>query len=114
MIRTNRKTTDLKCLPSNEMIEVLASPNEEKKNLFVSGYVDFTLKQVVLFRGYGVGVSVPFDMFVPDAKYSPDFEQFELIDYGQTVKLGEYEASTRSILYKLDPEYKAFCDSIII
>ena len=38
--------------------------------------------------------------------------ELEIIDYGHTVKLGGYEASTRSILVDLDPEYKEYCRSI--
>ena len=36
----------------------------------------------------------------------PDFDQFLIDDYGQTVKFGDYEASTESILYEFDADYR--------
>jgi hypothetical protein len=47
-----------------------------------------------------------------NAKVEPNFQELDIVDHGQAVKLGEYEASTRSILIDLDPEYKAYVNSI--
>ena len=37
---------------------------------------------------------------------APDFARLELLDYGRTIALGDYEASTDAILYELDPLYR--------
>ena len=37
---------------------------------------------------------------------TPDFDRLALTDYGHTVELGDYEASTDAILYEADPEYR--------
>ena len=79
----------------------------------MSGFVNFNLKQIILFRGDGSMVAAPFSMFIPNAKNSPNFMYFDIIDHGTAIKLGEYDASTRSILYELDPEYREYCKSII-
>lgn len=104
----------LKVLDTKELAEVLALPATDKRRLITAGYADFTLQHLVLFRGDGTSVIAPFKMFVPNLKTSPDFEALDIIDFGHTVKLGEYEASTRSILIDLDPEYKDYCGSIRI
>lgn len=36
----------------------------------------------------------------------PDFNDFEVIDHGQTLRFGKYEASFDSVLYEMDPEYR--------
>jgi hypothetical protein len=37
----------------------------------------------------------------------PDFDDFQVIDGGQTVRLGKYEAATDAILYEFDPRARA-------
>jgi len=84
----------------------------EKRRYFQAGYADFINQQLILFRGDGTAVIAPFSMFQPSPVNAPDFNDLEIIDYGQGVRLGSYEASTRSILIDLDPEYKQYCEEI--
>jgi hypothetical protein len=72
-----------------------------KRYLVVAGYSDFLRQQLVLFRADGRSVIAPFDMFEPSGTSSPNFYELEIIDYGNTIKLGEYEASAGSILEDL-------------
>ena len=105
----------LKILQSHEMIEVQALPTHERRRLFISGYVDYKYQNIILFRGDGTSVVVAFDYFKKTNNITePDFNDFNIIDYGHAIKLGEYEASTRSILIEVDLEYKGYCDSIRI
>jgi hypothetical protein len=98
----------IKVLKAHELIEVFAASDKEKRNLFVSGLVVLSRQEIVLLRGDGDEIIAPFNMFVPSGTgCAPDFTQLEIIDYGHTVKLGEYEASTHSILMDLDPDYKS-------
>lgn len=101
----------LKTLSRDELTEIFALPSVEKRRLITAGYADFTLQQLVLFRGDGTSVVAPFSMFEPTPKTSPDFEELDIIDYGHTVKLGPYEAATSSILYELDPDYKEYYEA---
>jgi hypothetical protein len=107
-----RQLGTLSILKIEELQEVLALPTADKRRLITAGYADFSLRQLVLFRGDGTSVIAPFGMFEPSGTTAPDFNELEFIDYGHTVKLGDYEASTRSILIDLDPEYKEYCRSI--
>jgi len=102
----------LSVLPPNQLFEVQKLTAEEKRRHLQAGYADFTLQQLVLFRADGTSVIAPFAMFEPTPNETPDFHDLEIIEYGHAVRLGGYEASTRSILIDLDPEYKKYCDSI--
>jgi hypothetical protein len=108
----DRTIGPLSVLPSKELEELQRCTAEEKRRYIQAGYADFTLQQLVLFRADGTSVIAPFAMFEPTPNETPDFHALEIIDYGGAVRLGSYEASTRSILIELDPEYKKYCDSI--
>ena len=36
----------------------------------------------------------------------PNFDRFSVIDFGHTLKFGDYEASADGVLYELDPKYR--------
>jgi hypothetical protein len=103
--------SSFKILPPDALREIFELPVFEKHRLIVGGYPDFDSQQLVLFRGDGSNVIAPFSMFQPRAGCSPNFEDFEIIDFGNTIKLGEYEASVQAILIDLDPEYKVYAES---
>lgn len=85
-----------KFLEPAEVAEVMASP--EPRNLIIGGSADLIEGIVVLIRGDFTSVLVPFDWFEPSGTTEPDFTDFEVIDYGQTVRFGGYEAATEAIL----------------
>lgn len=88
-------------LNSQEWKEISNPPVTLKRFLVVAGYSDFLRHQLILFRLGGVPVIVPFDMFKPSGTSNPDFSKLEIIDHGYTIKLGEYEADTCSVLEDL-------------
>jgi hypothetical protein len=69
-----------------ELVDALAAPNRE--DLFIAGTVDDKERAVVLYRG------------------TIDPTRFGLCDYGQTVRLGAFEASAEAILYEFDPAFR--------
>lgn len=104
----------LKVLEQSELLNLMKLSTEKRHNYLISGYADFDNKQIMCFRGSGTSIAVPFSIFKPSGTgLEPDFESLEFIDYGQTVKLGEYEASVHAILYELDEEYKNKIDNDI-
>lgn len=105
-----KNTGPLQVLKYSEMLEVVKLPAEEKANYIVAGYVNFESAQVVLYRGDGFTLEVDMDMF-SSAVTQPDFNQFAIIDYGQTLQFGEFEASTDYVLYNTDPQYKLKADA---
>ena len=92
-------------LSPDELLEVLAAPNAS--DLFIGGQVDAEAGVLLLFRGDLGSLVVPLGNFEPTASGPrPDPSRFEIIDHGQTIKLGAYEASAEAVLYEVDPEYR--------
>jgi DNA-binding Xre family transcriptional regulator len=92
-------------LPIDELREVLAS--DERADLFVGGVIDPATEAVALYRGNLAPVIVPFAWFLrrnPSPK--PNFRDFEITDFGQTVRFGRYEASADAVLYAHDRDYR--------
>jgi DNA-binding Xre family transcriptional regulator len=92
-------------LPMHEMREVLASSH--RADLFVAGTIDPAAEVVLLYRGNLSPVVVPFAWFLRrDPSPKPNFREFRLADYGQSVRFGKYEASADAILYAHDADYR--------
>lgn len=106
-----REIGPLAVLVPEEMEFVTALPLKDKIDLIISGYVDFTLHRVMLFRGDGTSLVVSMEFFTPRPKLGPDFDDFSIIDYGNGLKFGEYEAATDAVLYEHDPSYKVRADA---
>jgi hypothetical protein len=98
-------------LSDDEIDEVRSAPQTTQTRLFIAGYVDFLLQELVLFRADETELTAPLSMFIPRGGISPDFNKMEIIDHGQTIKFGSYETASTSILYDLDIEYKRYCDT---
>jgi hypothetical protein len=91
----------VRILGAKEIAEVLVDRHPE--NLFVGGAVDSDDKALVLYRGSLERLVVPFSWFRARPHGArPDFSDFEVVDHGQTVRLGNYEASADTILYEFD------------
>jgi hypothetical protein len=92
-------------LPAEELSEVLASSNF--RDLFIGGVADHQDKVVVLYKGDFTRTLVPFLWFKkgPESP-NPDFNEFSVVDFGQTVRLGAYEAASEAILYEFDADFR--------
>lgn len=98
-------TTKRSRLPTEQLLEVLAAPNRDE--YFIDGSVDEKDGVVVLYRGNLEPVVVRLDWFTPSGDgVRPDPSRLSITDFGQTVKLGDYEASTHAVLYDFDREYR--------
>ena len=97
----------VRVLATDELAEVLSAPARERADLFIAGVADEVDRAVILYRGTLDPVTVPLGWFGrrPDGP-TPDLRDLQIIDYGQTVRMGQYEASTDSILYEYDPGYR--------
>ena len=98
---------DSKFLPMDELLDVVSAPPSKAAGLFIAGVADMESETLALTRGNLKTVTAPFSIFQPSGTgVSPDFSRLSLADYGHTVRLGEYEASSDAILYEVDPEYR--------
>jgi DNA-binding Xre family transcriptional regulator len=93
----------VRLLSTAEIAEVLATQRPE--SFFIGGVADPEDKALVLYRGTLERLVVPFSWFhSPPGGTKPKFDDFEVTDGGQTIRLGEYEAAADAILYEFDPE----------
>lgn len=92
-------------LPLNELAEVLQQPN--LPDFCIGGSIYAEHGMVGLVRGSLDVLSVRMAMFTPSGDGTqPDFEDFEVTDYGQTLRFGSYEASFDAVLYEVDSDYR--------
>ena len=97
---------DFRSLPLDELAEVLA--DERRGDLFIGGYADEQNQTLTLVRGDLRRLSVPVSMFLPSGIGAvPDPTELEFTDYGNTVRMGGYEAAADAILYEADPDYRS-------
>jgi hypothetical protein len=100
-------TNPVKLLAKEQVLEVLKADHPD--HLFIGGYVDHDDQQVVLYRGNIEPLFVPFSWFTDyESPISPDFSDFEITDFGQTVRLGDYEAANTAVLYEFDAAFRAW------
>jgi hypothetical protein len=93
----------IRLLRVDELADVLGAANRE--DLFVG--VAVADAAVVLYRGNLEPMVVPLAWFRTRAGGpKPDTADLAIMDSGQTVRLGEYEAATDAILYEFDAAYR--------
>lgn len=92
-------------LPFEQLAEVIAARN--RSDLLIGGEVDREGGLALFYRGDFSPVLVPLTAFRTSGdETEPDFSRFSIEDHGQTIRFGEYEASTESILYEFDADYR--------
>ena len=92
-------------LPCEQLVAVLLS--DKKKDLFISGVIDEASETLTLWRGDMTFLVVPLSAFRPTCLgVYPDWNRFEITDFGQTLKFGEYQAASDAVLYEFDIEYR--------
>lgn len=98
-------------LPLEELTEAKSSPGY--RDLILGGAVDRGSSTITLVRGDLTRLTLPFTFFtdVP-ATVKPDFDDLEVIDFGQTLRLGEYEAEADAILYEVDDDHRRRADEL--
>lgn len=93
----------VRLLPSAELREVLG--DEHAEDLIIGGIVDPDDRRLILYRGNLDRLVIPLNWFRSTAKGpQPDFNAFAPSDFGQTIKLGDYEAATDAVLYEFDAD----------
>jgi hypothetical protein len=92
-------------LPSGEMFEILTLPDARK--YVVGGLVDQETGTLTVYRGDLSAVTVPLSVFKPTGTgLLPDLTDFGVIDGGQAVRFGAYEATADVIFYEGDPDFR--------
>jgi DNA-binding Xre family transcriptional regulator len=98
-------TIDGGFIPAEELVEVLEA--DHRPDLFIGGSVNHATDTITFWRGNLMPLTVPFSAFEKSGNGTkPDFNEFAVIDCGQTVQLRDYEAAVDAILYEYDPEFR--------
>jgi len=79
-----------------ELQEVLATGDIDQ--LCIAGVVNFKEQVLHLITAAQCEYTVPFSYFKSNTTSVPNFDAFDIIDHGQTIKLGEYEAAFDAIV----------------
>ena len=88
-----------------DLLEVLDSVN--RQDLFIGGITDSEDRVLILYRGDFTSLLVPFAWFEPRPTVGPpNWARFQVTDFGQTLRMGEYEVATDAILYEFDPAFR--------
>jgi hypothetical protein len=94
-----------KWLAKNELVEAITL--DDAADRFIGGIIDPKAKTLTLLRGDIKPLVAPLAIFQKSGDgTAPDFARLKLTDFGRTIALGDYEASTDSILYELDADYR--------
>jgi hypothetical protein len=95
----------LNLVPLGVLAEVLLSPQRDA--LFIGAVSSAAAQTVVLYTGLMQPLVVPHEWFAATGDGPrPDFDDVEVIDHGQTLRLGGYEAATEAVLYEFDASYR--------
>lgn len=98
-------TVDGGFIPAEELAEVLDAEN--RADHFIGGFVNKANETITFWRGNLDSLTVPFAAFEKSGDGTePNFDAFSVIDCGQTVKLGDYEAAVDALLYEYDPAFR--------
>ena len=98
-------TADDGFIAAEELVEVLAAKN--RPNLFIGGIVNQVTETITFWRGNLRSLTIPFSAFEKSGDGTePDFNMVSVVDCGQTVLLGDYEAAVDAILYEYDSGYR--------
>jgi DNA-directed RNA polymerase subunit H (RpoH/RPB5) len=94
-------------LPNDELSEVLFDSSIDRSEFFIAAASDPVTETLSLVRGDCQPVVVPFSFFEASGDGTePDFSKVGITDFGRTLVLGDYEASTDAILYEMDGDYR--------
>lgn len=94
-------------LPKDELSEVLFDYAIDRSEFIIAAASDPVTRTLSLVRGNCQPLVVSFSFFEPSGDGTrPDFANIRISDFGRTVALGDYEASTDAILYELDRDYR--------
>lgn len=98
---TEEEYNSSKFLSKDEIFMALNSQNRDK--LIIGGLVNKDKKTVIFFRGGNCNLlaklfTVPFSLFSDSTQVQPNFDDLSIVDNGQTIKFGTYEASAESVI----------------
>lgn len=100
-----RQIGPLAVLEKSQLEYAQSLSEAEKRNLIISGYIDFTLRRAIFFRADGTSLVVSMNWFAnSNAEHTEDFDDLEILNQGKSVRLGKCLYSSKNIIYDVDNE----------
>jgi hypothetical protein len=92
-------------LPLDEIIAI--HDRADRSDFCISGSVDRESDTAVLVLGDLSVLAVPLSDFARCGDGPiPDFDAFDIVDHGRTLRFGAFEAAVDAVLYERDPGYR--------
>ena len=92
-------------LPLEALAEALRAHNRE--TLAIAASYNPETEHLTIWRGDFQTIVVPKSAFPPNGTgVQPDFDDIAVTDYGNTLRLGRYEAAFDALLYEHDSDYR--------
>jgi len=101
------KGSDIITLEQGQMMTVLSKSIETRMIRAIALHVFKDLGIIKIMRGDFSSLIVRIDTLTPSGKGCiPDFDDVEIIDYGNAIRFGNFESSMRGLLYENDKDYR--------
>ena len=91
-------------LPVAEILAIFL--RNDRDEFCIGGTIDQRAQAIICVRGDFSVISAPLSFFESSPNVTPDFNDFEVIDHGRTLRFGKYQASFSALLYEKDSRYR--------
>ena len=91
-------------LPVTEILTIFL--RDDRDQFCIGGSIDPSAQAIICVKGDFSVISAPLTFFESSAGVTPDFNDFEVIDHGRTLRFGKYQATFSVLLYERDIRYR--------
>ena len=91
-------------LPVTEILTIFL--RNDRDEFCIGGTIDQSAQAIICIRGDFSVISAPLSFFEKSPGEVPDFNDFQVIDHGRTLRFGKYQATFSALLYERDSRYR--------
>jgi hypothetical protein len=91
-------------LPVTEILTIFL--RNDRDEFCIGASIDRSAQAIICVRGDFSVISAPLTFFESTSGVIPDFNDFEVIDHGRTLRFGKYQATFSALLYERDIRYR--------
>ncbi len=91
-------------LPVTEILTTFL--RHDRDEFCIGGTIDQSAQAIICVRGDFSVISAPLSFFESSSGVIPEFNDFEVIDHGRTLRFGKYQATFSALLYERDSRYR--------
>lgn len=79
---------------------------KDRDEFCIGATIDQSAGVIICVRGDLSVISAPLSSFESSSGVIPNFNDFEIIDHGRTLRFGDYQAAFSALLYERDRQYR--------